>query len=52
LATLRPRGRWLEIGGLVLALAAAGVLKSALSHGTTVALPPTIGPPSVTIGHP
>ena len=53
-ATLRPRGRWLEVGGLVLAIAAAGVVKAAISKGggSTAQAPPTIGSPTVTVGRP
>jgi hypothetical protein len=50
----RPRGRWLELGGLIVAVAGAAALKTALSSagGSNAQLPPTIGPPSVTIGKP
>ena len=52
---LRPHGRWLEVGGLILAVAAAGVVKTSLARsggGSSVQTPPTIGPPTVTVGHP
>ncbi len=51
----RPHGRILEIGVLVLAVAVAGYAKERTSLGAatqTVAAPPTIGPPTVTIGKP
>ncbi len=54
LSSIRPRGRLAEVGGLVLAIAAAGFLKTAISNSSshTVQLPPVIGPPSVTVGKP
>ena len=53
LTMLRPRGRWLEVGGLVMAVAGAGLIKSVISKGgSTVHPPPSIGPPSVTVGKP
>jgi hypothetical protein len=52
-AMFRPRARWLEVGGLIAAVAAAAVLKAALSSsGSTAQLPPTIGQPTVTVGKP
>jgi hypothetical protein len=52
-AMFRPHARWLEVGGLIVAVAAAAVLKSAASSGGSNAqLPPTIGQPTVTVGKP
>jgi hypothetical protein len=52
-SVFRPRARWLEVGGLIVAVAAAAALKTALSSGGSNAqLPPTIGQPTVTIGKP
>ncbi len=50
----RPHARWLEVGGLIVAVAAAAALKTALSSGggSSAQIPPTIGQPTVTVGKP
>ncbi len=50
----RPRGRVLEIGAVVLAVAVAGYAKNGgfALGGTKASLPPVIGAPSITIGKP
>jgi hypothetical protein len=50
----RPNKRVLEIGAVVLAAAAAGFAKTALSSsgGAKASVPPVIGPPTVTVGKP
>jgi hypothetical protein len=53
MAAIRPHRRLMELGAVVLGLTAAGYIKeieSVSSH--SVALPPTIGPPTVVIGKP
>jgi hypothetical protein len=53
MTALRPHRRLLEIGGLVLAVGAAGYIKQAASAGSRAAAqPPIIGPPTVVIGKP
>ena len=53
-AILRPHGRLLQVGALVLAVAAAGYAKQSLfaNRGQTVTAPPVIGTPTVTVGRP
>ena len=48
-----PNRRVLEIGGIILAVAAAGYLKEVESSSSAkVSLPPVIGAPTVTVGKP
>ncbi len=48
-----PRGRVLEIGALLLAVAVAGYVKEAgLGSSHSIQQPPVIGPPTVTVGKP
>lgn len=50
---LRPHRRAMEIGAVALTVAVAGYVKQSRSSGSsTVQLPPTIGPPTVTVGKP
>jgi len=49
---IHPRGRMLEIGALVAAVAVAGYAKALAQRGGSIAQPPTIGPPTVVVGKP
>lgn len=53
LGILRPNRRVLEIGALVVAVAAAGYVKEVRSSGgASVTSPPVIGSPTITVGKP
>jgi hypothetical protein len=53
MTAIRPHRRLMEIGAAVLSVTVAGYAKELASKsGHSVALPPTIGPPTVVIGKP